>query len=314
MSKPEKINVLRVQVDDAGHVWFGDDQALAVDSGLTVPDFLVPDESGVDLRHVRLVRVLGTRRNAALICGMQDLRTHNTVHNEIQLGSPSLCQTQAVLNNPERVLQYLKQPDTPSALSRQWHRCERIDYVSYALSMLLDGDLQSPQIQGYSLLHPAWAAVTFVSHVDLTAARQVLVDILDPRWFVPYWRPHRLNRLHTYLGLIPQNIASLLGKGPPGRNCERAARVLKMWYNPRSLACPQHFATGAFLWRIKGQHPDPVAGCLRACKKLVAFLSLVWLNAARKPHFESGFVPDLFFHRQTEVEAFVEHWKQARRL
>lgn len=312
MTEPEKIEVLRVHVAANGHVWYGDDVMPAIDSGLPVQEFLTPDESGVELRRVRLVRVLGLRQNAALICGMYEIRAQIR-EREIRLGSPALCQTQAVLDDPSKVLQYLWQPDTPSALVQHWHPCDKYDYLTYAMIKELTADPRSVQGHGYAALHPAWPALTFIDGVHLPSARQLLVDIVDPRWFIHYWRPHRHNRLYEYLGLTPQNIAAALGAGERGRNYQRAENVLRVWRSENKKECtPDLEAPGAFLRRLAGHYPDPVKGVLRACKKLVSFVTLLWLDAVTRKQPDTGFSPSAFFHTVEEYAAFQAHRSRAR--
>lgn len=295
----ETINVLRAHIVD-DRVWYGDDATPCLNSGLTVDEFLNPDESGVDVRLARLVRVLGTGRNAALICGMYDRKP--IVRREIRLGSPALCQTQAVLSDPAKVLRYLWQPDTPSDLVQHWHLCDGFDYLTY--SLIREAAFNEAALTRAER-HPAWPALSFVQGYDRIAAVRLLVDIVDPRWFVHYWRPHRLSRLYEYLGLTPQNILAALGRGGEGRNYERAVNVIKVWRNkPRTLDLE---APEAFLWRIASHYTDPVKGVLRACKTLVNLVTHVWLDGIRRSQPQTGFSPSTFFYRGDEYAAFERH-------
>jgi len=320
----DQIQILRLHTDDAGHVWFGDDCTLGVNSKCPVETFF--DNStlylGFDINSARKVRVLGTRQNAALIVKLQELRSQDGTllkRQRVELGSPAVCPTNAVLSDPECVLQHLWQPEPFSALRMLWHPLGRHDYCSYAMARAIDASdgKVTDWVRHISKYHPAWPAVTFTPKADLDAASSMLADVIDARWFLHYNRPNRLSKLYAYLGITPQNVKAFFGGGPRGRHYDRAATAITSWYNRESVIA---YNTGrcdvpeAFLWRVYASQKGAERGVLRGTERMLSLVSHVWLNAVMPPHPEVGFRPDQFFKYLPEAKAFERHYAAAAKL
>ena len=89
------------------------------------------------------------------------------------------------------------------------------------------------------MIHPAWPALSFISHLDLNKLAQLLGVIRDPRWYVSLRTPLRGNdiipyhddaaKLHAYLGLDPRTMAGVLGLCDETGATDRCRLVLETW-------------------------------------------------------------------------------------
>jgi len=309
------VNILRLHTDDEGVVWFGDDYQLAINSETRASDFFESDALGIELKHVRKVRLLGTRANAPLIVRLAQTRCRD--HNvQIQLGSPALVPTRAARGDPTTVLQYLWQPSYSSTCPGMWHAFAEHDFPGYLmLSELREkqaaclgvGSFQEVPdvVKRTARYHPAWPAVTFVPWLDHNWACRLLCEIIDPRWFIHPQRPDRPSRLFNHLGLTPRNMGAFLQQGFPDPHYYQATTALRCWYNrgmPQSRSGP-----GSFLWRAYLSTDNQVKGLLRGTQQLVRLIQSVWLQTVVRPHPEFRFQPIKFFKDPAEAEAFEQH-------
>lgn len=317
------VHVLRLHSDAAGHIWFGDDYTPGECSGLSVDEFFSGQESqlGFDLRTAQRLRVLGIRQNAALIVRLYDTISHNGLrspYSVIELGSPVVCPTNAVLTDPEAVMHYLWQPEPVSALHVLWHTLGKHDYCTYSLISCIDkANKITDHARHIVRYHPAWPALTFAIKPDLEAACATIANIVDARWFHHYGRANRLSKLFAYLGITPQNVRAFFQLGNPGRHFDRALRAIATWYNRASVIA---YNTGncvgpeAYLWRVYASHRDPEKGVLRGTEQMLRLVNHVWLNAVMPPHPEVGFSSSQFFRYATEAKAFEKHSVTATKL
>ena len=316
--RDDQVQILRLHADAAGHIWFGDDCTLGVNSKCPVETFF--DNSliflGFDVNAAKKIRVLGIRQNAALLVKLQELRAQDAgllKRQRVELGSPAVCPTDAVRSDPHSVLQHLWQPEPSSALRMLWHPMGRHDYCSYVMARDLDlnGGKVTDRVRHVAKYHPAWAAVTFTQKPDLDAACITLADIIDARWFVHYQRPNRLSKLYAYMGVTPQNVKAFFGGCEPGRHYNRAVMAITAWYNRESVVA---YNTGrcdgpeSFLWRVYASQRGPERGVLRGTERLLSLISHVWLDAVMPPHPEVGFRPAQFFKYLPEAKAFEKHY------
>lgn len=307
------ITLLRLHTGPDGFVWAGDDAQLAVNTRCPAHRFFESDVLAVPWANVKAVRLLGTPRNAALICHIQQRRA----------ADPTLLQSQRIylvapqaaggrLDDPAAVLQVLWQPETTDMLYHQRHQMTPSDFCVYGMILETEkaGGTIPEVVRRIVRFHPAWPAASFVASLKLDYACALLNAIVDPRWFIHSDRPNRLSRLYAYLGLSLENVNAVMVNGPGGYNHNRALLTVKSWYDPET-------STGErpedFLWRTCLAAPDRVRGVLRATKRFVSLLSTYWLCHVGAAHPEAGFRPELFFHAPDEIQAFTAHAKKMKK-
>jgi len=310
--------VVRLHTDADGRVWYGADGEPVRNTGLTADGF-VADRSCRDvLRDARVVRLLGTAANAALVTRLYEHRMCDAGFRltPVWLGAPAAVPAAWLRGEPAAVLYALWQPTPAVLLAGRWHEMTAHDYVVYGLVCLVGGEAGGgrdvPDV-AWSVVpyHPAWPAVTFLAGADRQAACRLLAVIRDPRWYRHPTRPGRLSRLYAYLGLTPDNLAVLAGQGGrPGRHFDRAELAVRAWCGRPAAVRPGDPA--GFLFRRYAEAATPARGLLRATQQFVRFVVSVWLDAVCGPHPEARFRPELFFADGATAAAFDRHLQAVR--
>lgn len=311
VSATDCTQVLRLHVGPERTVWYGYDGCLGEDSFYSSKDFLRKSILlGLDLNHVRNIRLLGTAANAELIIGLHQRRIRNPAivkTQSVQLCSPGICSLETNRLDSMFVLQQLWQPSPTGLLPGGWHELSEKDYTTYALINALQENhgMVDDRVKRIVRYHPAWPALSFLPNHDVEAGCQLLAEIVDPRWFRHPFHPHRLTKLNSFLGLTPANITAYVGGGSPSINFRRLQLVLHAWWN----RCPEsgNKAPNAFLCRIVLHHGDHEKGLLRACQWFVRFVQEVWLHEIGHRRSEMTFVPSVFFRGEDESRAYDQH-------
>lgn len=310
------VDVLRLHADLDGIVWYGTDSLPFENSGRSVAEFYRnPSVLNVPLRGARTIRLLGTADNAQLIVGLKRLHHDDPAvgrRQAVLLGSPMVVPSPAMRANAESVLQAMWQLGTTAAVPGCWHRMTHHDYTTYAIitEFRLTGGQPSELARRTLRYHPAWPALSFLSALDEDAACKLVAEIVEPRWFRHPFRPNRLTRLNSYLGLTPANMAAFVAGERGGRHYERAQTVLTTWaYGfKHSMNGPN-----GFLQRIadRAESGKYHVGLLRASERFARFLFEVW-TAESTDHPDVKFDPRRFFKRDDEASAYVEHRRAIR--
>ncbi len=311
-----EIKLLRLHTDLDGVVWYGHDALPFEATGRSAGDFhRNPDGFDIGLRIAKTVRVMGVPDNAPLVVGLKKYHHDNpkvAAKQAVYLGSPQVVPSPAMRASPEAVLQAMWQPAVPATVAGCWHRMGPKEYTTYAIVTELKLTAGQPSELARRTLryHPAWPALSFLAGLDEDAACSLVAEIIEPRWFRHPFRPTRLTRLNSYLGLTPGNMAAFVSGGEGERNYARAQTVLATWANgyKHSMAGP-----GGFLHRIAGLSPagEYHLGLLKACERFTRFLFEVW-TAESAANQEVQFDPGLFFKKPDEVTGYEIHRRALR--
>jgi hypothetical protein len=302
------LTVLRLHTDALGNVWYGQDGRMATDSHCQAAEFVErAARLGVRLEDVDCVRLIGAAVNARLVRGLYRPGPGRTAP-RIQLFSPDLC-----LGGPERgpeyVLQVLWQPCHGGV--RHWHYLSDRDYSSYGLVAAVQDAGGNPDDKCVRLLryHPAWPALSFPLSHDPYSACCLVATLVDPRWFRCRTHPHRLGRLHAYLGMTPVNATACETGSTPGRHFDRFLTALYAWcgrtscWGGNARSEPRNF-----LSRIGLSKPDRGDGLLAATVRYLRLVVEVWLDGVCvRHHPDVCFSPVQFFKQHDEIEAFTSH-------
>ena len=300
------MTVLRLHTDDAGRIWYGDEQTLAAYTGQGAVVFC--ERYGRLLNGADLIRVVGSRANASLLYQLS-LRPGWQNHTQ-------LCSPLSVCGSSMDVLRGLWQPEGYAHLVGNRYQMRPEDGITYRLisEQHLLGTPQEELLWMQLRRHPAWPALAGIPALDKAAALAVICEIVDPRWFRHPQRPDRLSRLFSYLGLSPQNAAAYTSIAAQGRHFDRAAKVFRIWYSSASLSYHYGRPLGPedYLWRICLRHKEEAKGLLRASLRLMTLVAKLWLNkllANNSP--ESLFDPTAYFRDFDEQQVFLRHWLRA---
>jgi hypothetical protein len=300
---------LKLHTDANGHVWYVLGIGGVHNTGMIADTFLMqPVIHGFGIR----ARLLGTPRNAELITQLYLRRRKNEVVS-VEVAGPNICESPAELNDPALVLLRMRSAQLSSACGG-WHTVTDKDYLTYALlARMQRTHFQfDTATQAYLRAHPVFHAMTLIPTLSSERLAQLLIDIIDPRWYVDRRAPERASKLELYLGLTPRAQASV-------SNSDRLIT------RPRELRC----ATVLGTWKTAGYHDvdtqDPrnwlyrvyaaagggPRGDLRAGQALVRYLRYNWLDALeRRPGVRDGlFAPELYFRTPAEIEVYREHMK-----
>ncbi len=312
----DSLTLLRLHADLDGVVWYGHDGVPFGCTSRSVEDFCHnPDSLGLGLSRARAVRLLGVPDNAPLILALKKYhkeRPKTADRQTVLLGSPQIVPGAVLRASPEAVLQAMWQPGATAAGPGCWHRMSGQEYTTYAIidELKRSGGQPGDMARRTLRYHPAWPALSFLAGLREDAACKLVAQIVEPRWFRHPFRPGRLSRLNSYLGLTPDNMAAFTGAGPPGRHYDRAELVLDTWaFGFKSSAAKP----GGFLHRIADLAPEGEyhTGLLKASLRFVRLLFEVW-TAESNNHPDGGFDPHRFFKRPAEALAYAAHREQLR--
>lgn len=297
---------LKLHLDDNNVVWYSDGCGPPTNSGKNLVGFMLLPVFNTAQR----VRLLGTHRNAHLISALFAFKLKKQLAS-VEVGSPLIC-TPAQRGKPERALLAMREERKAASLGG-WHEVQVPEYHAYALiSQMQKFGKVDDQARRLLNKHPAWKALSFIPTLCTTSCCYLLHDIIDPRWYIDPRHPGRVSKLNAFLGLTPkvsENYELLLARKPhlPVRGMDRYETILNCWKNGQptgdALKLP-----GNFLWRVRLLTEKQDKADLRASQVFVAYLRHTWLDAlyAGKQK-EPLFVPEHFFKRPAEVEAFKAH-------
>jgi hypothetical protein len=302
---------LRLHTDDEGIVWMGKQGISAFRTGLSPSEWIAADEhhGGASLRDAQQIRILGVPENAELITEIHEMwQVNNDYPPRIYIGSPGVCLHAARRGDPAFVLSQIWQPCIQSQACGCWHEFTPRDYPTYLMLKLLQQN--NGQVHGSvkKILpyHPAWPAISFIPTHNVEFACKLLCEIVDPRWYSHPERPGRFTRLWAYLGVEPYHFH--MHAKPDDLHQARADIATAAW-------CGKTFAQNVdlddprqFLLRIYRREGFE-SGLLKATKKFLQFLCLVWSQGVLAVQREI-FVPSIFFKREDEVAAYAAHLRQ----
>lgn len=310
------VKLLRLHTDTDGTLWYGRDCLPYESTQRPVSEFhRNPMSFDFGLDRARTVRLLGVADNAALVIALK--KCHHdfpelAAKQVVLLGSPQVVPSPALRGNPEIVLQAMWQPSPSGTAAGCWHKMGNREYTSYAIvhELRQTGGKTSEMARRSLRYHPAWPALSFLCGLDEDAACRLISLVIEPRWFRHPFRPTRLSRLNSYLGLNPANMAAFVSGDGGGHNFDRARIVIETW--TAGYTAPTETA-GGFLHRLADTAPSGQyhVGLLRACLRFVRFLFEVWTAESASDH-EAKFEPAMFFKRPEEVEAYAHHRRNLR--
>ena len=307
-------HILRLHTDSNGAVWCGQNGVRAINSKMIPAEFVASRA----FSDARVVRILGLCDNADLI-----VKAHNTQRRNItmrpgrsvEVGSPLVCPTKAIREDPIEVLQRMWQPDTSARLSANWHTVDSHAFNSYLLAASMgESHDKSAAIFRY---HPLSHLFGFFRNSNSDFCMRLVSEILDPRWFTHVDRPHRTTKLMRFLGLTPANFKRL-SHGPEDnlevlRECHnghRAAVTYGCWSN-EDVDDVDYDLPRNFLWRIYRSSRYDWEGALKASQVFVKFVCLHWsdkLSTSNRNLFDSS----SFFVTEAEVSAYSNYMSQSQ--
>lgn len=311
-------SLLRLHTDSFGKVWFGSDDIPAENSGLDAYAFFEDEKCLELIDDVSVIRLLGSRDNAALVIRLQGRRTAAPLLKaKVYLGSPAVVPGRWLRTDPVSVLHRLWQLPAGATTLNMWHHMDMMDLQTYAM---IDArgtfNVVPDVVKRIAVDHPAWPVFSFIHTASEDAACGLLCDIIDPRWYQHPVHPTRLTRLYSHLGLSPQNMAFYAGDTQiRAHNFNRAMTAVQSWYNKNTQRDMLRLRPEDYLLRILLAHKDDLAkGLLRATQRLVALVNAIWLDAVGSPDSLFRFNAKLFFNTSVEANAFEQHLNASRKL
>lgn len=290
-----------------GCIWYSAGIGGVHNSGQIADVFLMsPIMAHLGMR----VRLLGVARNAELIATLYLRRRKNEVVS-VEVAGPNVCESPGELDDPAMTLLRMRSNQLSPACGG-WHSITDRDYPTYALlaRMLRQQNVFDATTAAYLHAHPVFHAMRLIPDLNEERLAQLVIDIIDPRWFVDRRAPDRASKLELFLGLTPgaqervSNPDYLLR-----RHRElRGATVLGVWktreYHDVDCQDPRNF-----LYRIYAAAGGGSRGDLRASQALIRYLRYNWLDALeRRPGVRDGlFAPELFFKTPAEIETYRQH-------
>jgi len=281
-------NNLKVHCAHGETVWYSDDSLSIQHSEMGVKEFI----STYPIADFKQVLLPASPDNATLACGLYEV-FHDNVEIRLVFGPENLDVT-----------------ETLHSLIGSQHRSaamHKAEYFAYSLTALREG---SPdKLEKALSFHPVWPFVSFIPFIDRHSIVNVLAEIGDPRRFINPFKPNRLSRLHSYLGINYSNARRFFEDETPGVNFDRAISVFNSWHNEKACdfyANNKPVRPEDFLWRIFMLNSDQNIGLTKVSKKLLSYIYLLW-RAKLTTHTEVKFMPSMYFKREDEMRAFYKH-------
>lgn len=289
-----------------GRIWYSRGIAPPQDSEQSLANFLLsPVVSGMGL----IFRILGTPANAELISSLY-LRKNRGEVRAIEVAGPHFL-TAAERNDPAATLVKMRKIKAAAAVGG-WHALSFHDYSTYSLMarMLRNRFVFDEMAASYLRIHPAYRALKFIPTLDDAAVAQLLIAVVDPRWFVDSRMPERDSKINLYFGLTPAVQARVSDPDTmivKSREL-RCATVLACWKTKQSEDVDLHDPAN-FLYRVWQFAGGGTAGDLRGSQAFLRYLCQNWLASIEKRQGAKDglFAPDLFFKTPAEIAAYVEY-------
>ena len=290
-----------------GEVWYAKHEYVPVNSRMSPLEFLSENLLVVGTPK-RAFRLLGVPTNAELISSLY-VRFNRGDVRSVYVAGPNAVAPGDWDTYPENIFVHMRNCYLPPACGG-WHQVSLFDYPTYALSARLqkNGFFYDDTAATYLKLHPAFCHLSFIPTLDPAVLSQLLVAIIDPRWYANVRTSELGNKLRLFCGLTPKIQKKITDNSKLiVRRREQLCRLaFKCWHsvpiNQVNLNDPQNF-----LYRIKAQHAEEWRGNLRASQKFLDYLTLTWQHALNQSVTEPLFVPTSFFFSRDEAEAYVTH-------
>jgi hypothetical protein len=313
MYGPQDETTIKLHTDANGHVWYAKGISAPKNSGQIADSFLLSSHAnGIGL----LFRLLGVPQNAELICALY-LRHYKGEVKTVQLAGPNVLDRREELSEPSLVILRMRAAML-SAACGGWHTLTLHDYPTYAMlaRMLRTNSVFDDTTDTYFNLHPAHKALTFIPTLDKEAASRMLINIIDPRWYIDRRKPERMKKLELFNGLTPAIQSKVSNKTCMLKKSRefRCATILDAWktktYEEIDPDNPANFLYD--IWKANG---GGAKGDLRASQAFLRYLHYNWLAGLEK---RSGvrdglFAPELFFKTKEQREAYVNHMQKSHK-
>lgn len=304
---------IKLHTDEDGHVWFARGISAPKNSGQIVDSFLLsPNATGMGL----LFRLLGVPQNAELICALY-LRHYKGEVRSVELAGPNILDSRDELASAASVILRMRAAVVASACGG-WHKLTLHDYPTYAMlaRMIRTNFVFDDTTEAYFNLHPAHRALSFIPTLSHEAAAKLLINIIDPRWYVDRRKPERIKKLELYNGLTPAIQEHVSNKNYLLRKARefRCAAVLDAWktkpYEEVDIKNPANFLYS--IWKDNG---GGARGDLRASQAFLRYLNDNWLaGLERRTGVKDGlFIPDGFFKTKEQCADYKEHMQKAHK-
>jgi hypothetical protein len=231
-----------------------------------------------------IYRVLGTPCNYRLLLDLYSAIKQHDIQAQVLVGKP--------LNeaDPAAILQRLTLLQVQDNLPQCWHRMDSQVYNHFLL-------LHTFKTKGYTdNLHALYSQHCLHRYLKFSGIRSIelgielLAEIGDPRWYINPERPDRVNRLHSYFKVLPNQLKSITD-GQHKRN--------RLLMNILSEMEPT-----TWLMEELGRSKPNSRYALQACRKLLNFLAYNWLQQLNNQSVQ--FDPALFFQSRKVRQRYAE--------
>lgn len=304
--------IIKLHTAADGTIWYARGVHEAVSSEQTIDEFL---RSSVVSGFGLTFRLLGVPQNAELICALF-LRRHKGEVRAVEVAGPNMLPPDADAHSPQQVIMYMRAAASSPACGG-WHSVTMSDYPLYAL---IARDQKQAGVfddiaYTYLKMHPLYKALRFIPTLEESSAVKMLLQIVDPRWYVEARRPDRIKKLELYMGLTPTTQRRVSDtKSFLKRSREfRCAAVLSSWKTTDPAEIDDKNPAN-FLYRIWQHHGGGPKGDLRASQAFLRYTVANWLSSleSRRGPRDDLFVPAAHFRTPAEIEAYRAYMSKTK--
>lgn len=316
LTDPE-IDTIKMYVSLDDEIWYIAGANVPTPSGYEYDEFCKKPKL---INKKSKVRLVGSARNARLICKMFSLQIEGSIAS-VEVCSPQVETIDLCEYSPENVLINMRKWLYPSSIGG-FHKVKTDDFLVYSMvHSLRDTPEKLNHVDTLFSGHPVHSILKFIPFLSKGACADVVSLIIDPRWYADLNSPNKLANLFNYMGVSSLKPPSeSLDMGSPSLSSSKMSRrhaVVASWRNDLNLETD---FKGNFLIRTyskvretflpgkvkKGELPFDEAD-LATSQKFLAFIYATWLNwlyPMPNPWAETLFVPEYFFSSKEEVARF----------
>lgn len=295
---------LKVHQDTEGRIWYLNGEGVPEQTDHTWRDFMQQPI----MQKAKHIRLIGSQENAKAIVQLYARRKDHSLE-KLEVCSPMVCLTAQERNNPETALYNMRNWNWASSIGG-WHEVTEKDYASYLLAFEIQKAKYKidDNVRRVIKIHPAWAALSFITHLNVDNLCVLLGLLLDPRWYIDFDDPNSSAKLKAFLGLTPKHQKASKDGDTTTVHAGRCKLVLDTWKTSDNEPSNIHHPSN-FLWRTWCHHNKSETGELRASQSFITFLRHTWSDALYPKQSEPLFIAKYFFKHEEEALAFDHHMK-----
>ena len=251
------------------------------------------------------IKVLGDQCNATLLVELMACFRGTEV--EVLVGSPARAREAGTIEFGDAAIRTAIQLEIPASAGG-WRKTNDYDLIPYFFAGRLSG-VQPQTYQNMLHSHPAYLVGSFFEGFDWEATRDLIAEILDPRWFEEPDQEQGLKRnLNSFFGLKSPKEWSKRFAADGCRNAAacRGLLLCKAFGLPHQSGTEYFSGNGGPASWLRIMWIKDSSGGFHTARVTLDLLTQVWLDVVTGGRYDLFSGVD-FFQNEAMANAFQEH-------